>query len=454
MRYLYLDNFRGFTNTTVPLKDVNFLVGENSTGKTSFLTMLRMFSGPHLFMGPEGGDELQLGHFNEMVSAHSADPTYFHLGIAGEPESGKDRRGFGLLLTYRPVNGLARISRLTCTIQEQEVCISFEGGKISYRAVKVPPAANATEMHKRLLGWVRDHSGLLAGDWKQVALPSGMEVHQFPVFVILAMATQEGLNKKISATTKSVKKPKDTKQEPRTFNFAFPNTLPPIVWIAPIRAKLRRTYDEPQTTFSPEGAHIPYVIKRMLGSKKEAQKFSEFIERIGESSGLFQKIEIKHFGDTSTSPFEVDAFVDDKALSLGWLGYGVSQSLPIFVELLDRRAGSWFAIQQPEVHLHPRAQACLGDVFFEMAMRDGKRFLVETHSDFTIDRFRLNYRNKRSKKDQAKVPEGQILFFERQDKHNVVTPIAIGRGGELPAKQPESYRQFFIKEEMRVLGSR
>lgn len=33
MKYLYMDNFRGFQDTLLPLKDVNFFVGENSSGK-------------------------------------------------------------------------------------------------------------------------------------------------------------------------------------------------------------------------------------------------------------------------------------------------------------------------------------------------------------------------------------------------------------------------------------
>ena len=33
----YVDNFRGFSDTYVPISDVNFFVGENSSGKTSLL---------------------------------------------------------------------------------------------------------------------------------------------------------------------------------------------------------------------------------------------------------------------------------------------------------------------------------------------------------------------------------------------------------------------------------
>lgn len=125
----------------------------------------------------------------------------------------------------------------------------------------------------------------------------------------------------------------------------------------------------------------------------------------------------------------------------------MSQSLPVIIEVLARDRGTSFAIQQPEVHLHPRAQAALGDLLFEMAAIDNKCFLVETHSDFTIDRFRMNYKNGRPNK-----PDSQIVFFERRDKHNVIKPIIIGKSGELPADQPDSYRQLFIREQMSLLG--
>jgi predicted ATPase len=190
----------------------------------------------------------------------------------------------------------------------------------------------------------------------------------------------------------------------------------------------------------------------MLASAGEAKRFHSFIDRIGKSSGLFEKIDLKYFGSQTdpTSPFEVDAYLHDRAISVGWLGYGLSQSLPVLVEILDRPKHSWFAIQQPEVHLHPRAQAGLGDAFFEMAALDNKRFLIETHSDFTIDRFRLNYRQKRGK--GSFVPSSQVLFFERSGGKNRATSIPVDSDGNMSSNQPDSYRDFFIKEQVSLLS--
>jgi predicted ATPase len=129
------------------------------------------------------------------------------------------------------------------------------------------------------------------------------------------------------------------------------------------------------------------------------------------------------------------------------VGYGVSQALPIFVEMLSRSRGSTFAIQQPEVHLHPRAQAAVGDLIAELAVHEQKRFFVETHSDFTIDRFRINLKRNRPSELDA-----QILFFERIDGGNRVTSIPIDNDGTISADQPDAYRAFFLNEQLELLA--
>jgi predicted ATPase len=144
----------------------------------------------------------------------------------------------------------------------------------------------------------------------------------------------------------------------------------------------------------------------------------------------------------------LDIVLNGKELSINNVGYGVSQALPIIVELFSRGRGTNYAVQQPEVHLHPRAQAALGDVFFSLATIEAKRFFIETHSDYTIDRYRANFR-----KDNIQTkPPSQILFFERNSSGNFIHPIKIDENGDISASQPDSYRDFFIREQMSNLG--
>jgi len=434
--YLFVDNFRGFSDTSIPITDVNFLVGENSTGKSSVLGLVKLFSGPGFLMGQEfAGEDVGFNHFLDMVSANSTDQSYFRIGFATETKGrkGKARQSAtGCLFTFREERGQPRLHKCTFCRGQEELTLKF-GRTISFKTRGCVAAATAPDIISRLRNsWIDEHRGNENG-YDRLTVPRGFG-GRLPIVIALSMA---------SDASRSKKKNGEMVLFPRDLVFAPPD----LTWFGPIRTKPKRTYDEWSVEFSSEGVHTPYLIRRMLKSKSQAARLTDFIQKIGKASGLFQDVRTKSFGRGAMARFELDIVLDDKALNILNVGYGVSQSLPIIVELLARERDTWFAIQEPEIHLHPRAQAALGDALFEMAALDRKRFLVETHSDFAIDRFRMNYKNGRSDK-----PESQILFFERRDKHNVVTSLPISKAGELPADQPDSYRRFFIREQMNLLG--
>jgi hypothetical protein len=443
MKYhLFIDNFRGFTDAFIPISDVNFLVGENSTGKTSVLGLIKLVAGPRLLIQsglPEFGDvHVNFGNFPDMVSRHSDDQSCFHIGLIRQRPARRNGEGIVIASLYSFVEdkGRPRLSAFTVCRGSQEMSVRFlRRDHIRYKSETHPTAPTTQDIIERFIPkWKQEHSRTTPDTY--LTLPARFP-SQIPLLFLLGLISS-GLGESVSEKSKSAEM---TVNDP---DIIFGDD---VVWLAPIRTKAQRTYDQLTTEFSPEGIHTPYLIRKTLRSKKAAGKFKDFIRRVGESSGLFQDVQIRNYGRSITAPFEVDIVLDEKALNLSTVGYGVSQALPVLVEVLDRPPGTCFAIQQPEVHLHPRAQAALGDVFFEMATKEHKRFLVETHSDFTIDRFRMNYKKARIHK-----PDSQVLFFERRAKRNVVTALSIGESGDLPADQPNTYREFFVHEELRLLS--
>lgn len=75
----------------------------------------------------------------------------------------------------------------------------------------------------------------------------------------------------------------------------------------------------------------------------------------------------------------------DRELDLTSIGLGVSQVLPILTAGLLMQPGDLMLVEQPEVHLHPRAQSRLGDFFLGL-VRTGRQVLIETHSDHLTNR--------------------------------------------------------------------
>lgn len=76
----------------------------------------------------------------------------------------------------------------------------------------------------------------------------------------------------------------------------------------------------------------------------------------------------------------------DTVVSHRDVGIGISQVLPVLVSAYGSQ-NQLIAVEQPEIHVHPKLQAELGDVFIEAALKDGgprNTFILETHSEHLI----------------------------------------------------------------------
>jgi hypothetical protein len=431
MRYLYADNFRGFSNAFVPIADVSFLVGENSTGKTSILSLARILGTPNFWLGLDfDTEDIKLGHFRDLVSVNAKDKSFFRVGFfeIRAPRNGDKQTVHAALLTFTEKNGMPELSDYSFSTGDSLVSTKFVGKRVFYRVTEVAQIATGRslvpEVFKR---WCEDHSGGRRG---MAPLEGSKRFSGIPKIFDVFYRIEQELAK--------------AKHRPR--GFSPPQFAADLVWLAPIRSKPRRTYDEYKFEFSAEGEHTPYLIRKILSSRSEATKFKAFLERMGKETGLFESIAVRRYGRLATSPFELDVILNKQALSVSNVGYGVSQALPVLVEMFARAKAAWFAIQQPEVHLHPRAQAAMGDAIHELVMREQKSFLVETHSDYLIDHFRMSLKNGRKK------CSAQVLYFERNENGNNVHVLPIADDGELPLEQPKGYRGFFVREQLRVLG--
>ena len=165
---------------------------------------------------------------------------------------------------------------------------------------------------------------------------------------------------------------------------------------APIRTSPQRTYDPVKETRDPEGSHVPMMLARLLDNGGAAE-FKERLEDFGTASSLYSQIGIRRVGRKGSDPFQIEVKQPHGGpwRNLVDVGYGVSQAIPIIADAVSTDPGTTLLIQQPEVHLHPRAQAAMGSFFAQLADSRRNRVVVETHSDYVIDRVRMDVRDER-----------------------------------------------------------
>lgn len=133
----------------------------------------------------------------------------------------------------------------------------------------------------------------------------------------------------------------------------------------------------------------------------------------------------------------------------GWqdlvnVGHGVQSILPLLSALYDQKKPTTFLLQQPEFQLHTSAQANLAQIMAESE----HKFLIETHSDHIIDRFRICVMEGKLQPDELSIAYCALSADGRSSQiHN----LGVDEDGNL-SNVPRGYRSFFMEETKRLLG--
>ena len=132
------------------------------------------------------------------------------------------------------------------------------------------------------------------------------------------------------------------------------------------------------------------------------------------------------------------------------VGVGFSQLVPVVAALLQRDA-KIVSLEQPELHLHPRQQAAMGDLLIEAVKASSKRLvLVETHSEYMTLRLLRRIRETGRKQERdglAFSPKDmRIHYAARSDLTTVLKTIDVDVEGELVDPWPDDFFEQDFKE--------
>jgi AAA domain, putative AbiEii toxin, Type IV TA system len=410
------------------IRPLTLLVGENSSGKTTFLALCRLAhavaqgSVRHL---PFNEAPFLLGAYDQIASKRP----------------GRHGHARSFSLTINPANAF-----------RQSLWAEFvaRNGQASLHSLRLASGDLALEVTSKESN---GYSFTLQGPrGKTEKIPANPEFEfamtiQFPIseltgYLVNAVQNAGGLLGEMVLSNSDFEElesaRKAVQQEFQRRPYAF----------APIRSSPQRTYDPVDAAPEPEGSHVPMTLATLSRSAATLQwtRLRSVLSDFGSKSGLFEDIEIVNKGKKESDPFQVGVKSGGSAFNLIDVGYGVSQALPILVDVLQRPAPfELFLIQQPEVHLHPRAQAELGSFFATQAYK-WRRFIIETHSDHLVDRVRMEVRN-----NVLQPEDVSLLYFERLKHGAMIHNLELDKDGAI-TNPPPGYREFFLKEERSLLG--
>ena len=187
------------------------------------------------------------------------------------------------------------------------------------------------------------------------------------------------------------------------------------------------------------------------GFKQTARPFQQLIAKWLKRLGLLDSFEARKIAE-NRKDYEVRVRTkgSSKDVDLTDVGFGISQALPVVVESFYVPQDSTVIIEQPELHLHPRVQSELADLFIAAirARENGEerriQFIVESHSEHFLQRLQRRIAEK------TLGPQDVALYFcEPSSQGSILRELKVNIYGEI-----EDWPDDFFGDPMRDISAR
>ena len=351
---------RGFKSlareSRIEIRPLTILSGANSAGKSSVMQPLLLLKqtlqasydpGPLLLNGPNAKHT----SFNQLISRTLTDPADRMLVFG--VETGTDMT---LSITFAPAADQA------LTIQSMTTSVSLDDGDT--RSLRLEPGLKGKQLAAALSSFAPE------GKARWDSAPEGYQLTVYRDRCILwpAFESLDGSRGPIV---------------PLSFTAIPFNNLHRLLHVPGLRGNPDRIY--PRTASGPDfpGIFQTYVATIVADWQQAGDARLMLLEKMLADLGLTGEIAATYVNDTQIELHvgRLPGGASDRMdlVNIADVGFGVSQVLPVLVALLTAEEGQLVYLEQPELHLHPRAQYRLARFLAETARR-GPRLVVETHS--------------------------------------------------------------------------
>jgi predicted ATPase len=439
---LVLRNFKGWRDTgDLRLAPITVFFGGNSSGKSSLLQFLLMLR--QTAESPDRRRVLHLGDKNTPVELGTFKDIAFNHELS---------RDISFLLEWTPPQNL--------TIKDPLSDSEFEGHTIAFTATISPgdssgqPFVRDFRYELRNLGQlsssitrdgaaryslVAENYCLVRNPGRPWPLPAPLRFYGFP--------------DEVGAYFQNAGFTSD-------FTLAIERQLKRIQYLGPLRTYPERTYIWSGEVPEHVGWRGERAIEALLAAaerrisprfKVKSRFFPDLVGHWLREMGLLEDFRVTPIAKQRK---DYEVLVKTKGatenVTLPDVGFGVSQVLPVIVQSFYAAAHSTVLLEQPEIHLHPRVQAVLADLFIEAvrSRENGEeravQLIVESHSEHFLRRLQ------RRVAEEIISPKDVALYFcEGGVDGSVARPLEVNLFGEI-----ENWPDDFFGDEMGELTAR
>ncbi len=397
LRHLTFSNFKTWETADIEFGQITGIFGTNSSGKTSLIQFLLMLkqtkeATDRALSLELNGNYVKLGLFGDIVFGHNEKlEIEWSLSFALKDE----------LVIVDPAQKRGQ-ALIRSNFLKVEGSLAGKGGAPQAKRLKYTVGDESKSTERQIASLVQKAKG---DGFDLIA--EGTSFH---------FVRTQGRAWTLPGPVKSYAFPDQARTYFQNASFlsdleaAFENALDSIYYLGPLRDYPQRDYLWARSKPHDVGLKGEKAIDAILAATESGEtrnirrrgkhkSFQEVIAYWLAEMGLiseFNVVEIAKGSNRWQARVKVrrgspDALLPD-------VGFGVSQVLPVITLLYYVPEGATVVLEQPEIHLHPLAQARLADVIVNVAERRGVQIILESHSEHLLLRL------------QRRIAEGEISY--------------------------------------------
>jgi len=448
---VYINNFKCIKNLDIVLPKITILAGANSSGKSSIINAIlgAIQSKAYPFYYSPNGDYVDMGDFREIITDHKSDEV-FDVNIS------LNDNGNSITYTARYTDEImSRMPKLvTGSYESSTLKLDIQSNNnfvINYKhKPENDPTVNlfgSVEWNTAIDKFFKDTSETILKivgpkKGKQKDQPSNKVKDPSSMFSlgnlegIVEVSSPNDINDKnvdnYFARNEIIRASKVLGQFNGNFNYISSFRL------APQRTNYLKPHSRLKITKFGDNC-LDQIVDWEQNNKELHKKLTTILSELQ----LAERVRVLRMRG-GRYDIRIKTHKDAPMASLSDVGFGVSQLLPIIVADLQLQKGSTLIVSQPEIHLHPSSQANLAEHFVNNANADNKRYILETHSEYMINRIRYLITS-----GAIKEKDVNLIFLDKTC--NSCTPyiIKLQKNGQIKGA-PDNFFKTYMMDVMNI----
>jgi len=438
INFIEFENFKSWKKASLSCAPITGLFGKNSSGKSSIIQFLLMLkqtkdAADRAIPLEFDGDLVSLGSIYE-ATHEGANGLKWHLSMELDSEivlRDSSKSNQDIIAQGRRIDLQSEVSFKNALPSSSKLIYSISGHNFELREMQTEDDSKKGIHSKQAFSLHYNGDGAKSSDFQFVR--------------------NEELSGRLPGPIKSYAFPEQARSHFQNSGFladlelAYVQQMDKIHYLGPLRKPIERQFRWKGTQPTDVGTSGERTMDAILHSSIDEKEnpllvssndltLRRMIEIKLSEMDLVKKFSVEEIGgDTNRWEARVKVDSDSKNVSIADVGFGVSQVLPVITLLLYVPEGSTVMLEQPELHLHPLAQAELADLIIYVAKERNVQVILESHSEHLLLRLQ-----RRIAEEHLPASHANIYACEHTGRQSELTELQLDEFGQI-SNWPEKF---------------